>query len=59
VFTPRLEKGSGSQYQYIVPPEVVERHDVGAWHFDLKQWGYRPGGYGEYWFYVTKAKPWP
>jgi hypothetical protein len=59
VFTPRVEKGSSSQYQYIVPPEVVERRDIGAWHFDLKRWGYRPGGDGEYWFYVTKATPWP
>jgi hypothetical protein len=42
-----------------VPAEVVERHDVQAWHFDLKRWGYRPDGYGEYWFYVTKAEPWP
>ena len=59
VFAPRLEKGSSSLYQYIVPAEVIERRDVGAWHFDLKRWGYRPGGYGEYWFYVPKAEPWP
>jgi hypothetical protein len=59
VFAPRLEKGSSSLYQYIVPAEVIERRDIGAWHFDLKRWGYRPGGYGEYWFYVTKANPWP
>jgi hypothetical protein len=59
VFAPRLEKGSSSLYQYIVPFEVVERRDIGAWHFDLKRWGYKPGGYGEYWFYVTKAEPWP
>jgi hypothetical protein len=58
VFAPRLEKGSGSGSLYIVPPEVVERQDVPAWHFDLKRWGYRPGGHGEYWFYVTKAEPW-
>jgi hypothetical protein len=42
-----------------VPPEVVERRDVPTWHFNLKRWGYRPGGHGEYWFYVTKAEPWP
>jgi hypothetical protein len=59
VFAPRLEKGSLSAYRYIVPPEVVERRDVPAWHFDLKRWGYKPGGYGDYWFYVTKAEPWP
>jgi hypothetical protein len=59
VFAPRLEKGGESGSLYIVPPEVVERRDVPAWHFDLKRWGYTPGRYGEYWFYVTKAEPWP
>ena len=59
VFAPRVEKDASSLYQYIVPAEVVERRDVAAWHFDLKRWGYRPGGYGEYWFYVPKAEPWP
>jgi hypothetical protein len=59
VFAPRLEKGSVSPSLYIVPPEVVERRDVPAWHFNFKRWGYKPGGYGEYWFYVTKAEPWP
>jgi hypothetical protein len=59
VFAPRLEKGSVSASLYIVPPEVLERRDVPAWHFDLKRWGYKPGRYGEYWFYVTKAEPWP
>jgi len=57
VFSPRLEQETQSQYQYIVPAEVIERRDVPAWHFHLKQWGYKPGGYGEYWFYVTKAEP--
>jgi hypothetical protein len=59
VFAPRLERDSNSLYQYIVPPEVIERRDVPAWHFDLKRWGYKPDGPGEYWFYVTKAEPWP
>jgi hypothetical protein len=59
VFAPRLEKDSVSASLYIVPPEVVERRDVPTWHFNLKRWGYRPGGHGEYWFYVTKAEPWP
>jgi hypothetical protein len=59
VFAPRLEKGSISDSLYIVPSEVVERRDVPAWHFDLKRWGYKPGRYGEYWVYVTKAEPWP
>jgi hypothetical protein len=60
VFAPRLEKGNQSGTLYIVPPEVVERRDVPAWHFNLKHWGHKPGGYrDEYWFYVTKAEPWP
>jgi hypothetical protein len=57
VFAPRLEKDGASRFQYIVPAEVIERPDVPAWHFQLKRWGYKPGGYGEYWFYVTKAEP--
>jgi hypothetical protein len=59
VSTPRVERGSSSGSMYIVPPEVIERRDVPAWHFDLKRWGYKPGGYGEYWFSVTRAEPWP
>lgn len=59
LFAPRLEKGSGSSLLYIAPPEVLDRRDVPAWHFNLKRWSYKPGGYREYWFYVTKAEPWP
>jgi len=59
VFAPRIEKGSSSLSQYIVPAEVLERRNVPGWHFELKRWGYRPNGYGEYWFYVTEAQPWP
>jgi hypothetical protein len=58
VFAPRVEKGSISASLYIVPAEVVERREVSAWHFDLKQWGDTRTGYGNYWFYVTKAEPW-
>jgi hypothetical protein len=46
LFAPRLEKGSSSLSQYIVPAEVVERRNVQDWHFELKRWGYRPNGYG-------------
>jgi hypothetical protein len=59
VFAPRLEKGSLSSSLYVVPSEVVERRDVPAWHFDLKRWDHKPGGHAEYWFYVTRAEPWP
>jgi len=59
VFAPRLEKGSISSSLYIVPPEVVERRDVPAWHFDLERWDHRPGGHAEHWLYVTRAEPWP
>jgi hypothetical protein len=57
VFAPRLEKGSISMFQYIVPAEVVERRDIAAWHFKLMRWGYKPDGYCECWFFVTKAEP--
>jgi hypothetical protein len=59
VFAPRLEKGSNTSYLYIVPAEVLERHDVAAWRFKLAPWGDRPmadDGY-DFWFYVTKAEP--
>src|SRR5258708_4779055 len=46
LFAPRLEKGSSSLSQYIVPAEVVERRNVQDWHFELKRWGYGPNGYG-------------
>lgn len=59
VFTPRLEKDATSIYQYIVPAEVVERPDVPAWHFKLSPWHHKPGLGNNYWFYVTKAEPWP
>ena len=59
VFAPRVEKGSNSGTLYIVPAEVLERRDVSAWHFDLKQWGDKQNGYSQYWFYVTEAEPWP
>jgi hypothetical protein len=58
VFAPRLEKGVDSGYLYIVPAEVIERRDVPVWRLHLKKWGYKPSGYGEYWFYVTQAEPW-
>jgi hypothetical protein len=57
VFAPRLEKGTFSANQFIVPADVIERRDVSAWHFQLKRWEYKPNGYGEFWFYVTKAEP--
>jgi hypothetical protein len=57
VFTPRVEKHMASGILYIVPPEVIERRDVSAWHFTLKRWGKKLSGYGEYWFYVTHAEP--
>jgi hypothetical protein len=60
VYAPRLEKGVQSLKQFIVPAEVLERPDVPTWRFQLMRWGYKPtAGYGELWFYVTKAEPWP
>jgi hypothetical protein len=60
IFAPRLEKGVQSLTQFIVPAEVLERPGVPTWRFHLLRWGYKPNaGYGELWFYVTKAEPWP
>jgi hypothetical protein len=56
VFAPRLEKGASSYSEFIVPAEVLERHTVPRWRFQLMRWGDKPGGL---WFYVTKAEPWP
>lgn len=59
VFAPRVEKGSPSSNQFIVPADVMERRDVPAWHFKLEPWQHKPNAHGNYWFYVTKAEPWP
>jgi hypothetical protein len=54
VFAPRLEKGVSSYTNFIVPAEVLERHAVPRWRFQLMRWGDK-----EFWFYVVKAEPWP
>ena len=38
VYAPRLEKGSLSTNQFIVPADVIERRNVPAWHFWVKPW---------------------
>jgi hypothetical protein len=59
VFAPRLEKGTFSSDEFIVPADVIERRNVPAWHFQFKQCDSKPNGSSEYWFCVTKAEPWP
>jgi hypothetical protein len=59
VFAPRLEKDVDSFVLFIVPAEVLERSSVSTWRFQVAQWGYKPIPGPEYWFYVTKAEPWP
>jgi hypothetical protein len=59
VFAPRLELGSPSFNQFIVPADVIERRDIPAWHFQLEPWHHKPNDQGTYWLYVTKAEPWP
>jgi len=56
IFAPRLERDSKSNRQFIVPAEVLERHNVPAWRLTLRPWGQIGGPY--YWFYVTHAEPW-
>jgi hypothetical protein len=59
VFAPRLEKGIGSYYQYIVPVEVMERRDVPAWRFKIEPWRHKPDVTGNVWVHVIEAQPWP
>ena len=48
VYAPRLDRGSGF---FVVPANVLERHDVVEWRFEVDH--FRPG----YWTYVQKAEP--
>jgi hypothetical protein len=52
----RLEKASGSHYQYIAAPEVILRRDVPGWRLDLTAWQVKPP-HGPYWHMVTNATP--
>jgi hypothetical protein len=58
IFAPRLEQDASSDYQFIVPPEVLEQKEIKAWRLHTKPWQ-KPGlvGGGFYWFYVTHAEP--
>jgi hypothetical protein len=58
VFAPHLELGVMQPDIFIVPADVVERRDVRAWHFRFQPWAHKKDGLGQYWFFVTKAKPW-
>jgi hypothetical protein len=55
IFAPRLEKDAASVYQFIVPPDVMERRDVKAWRMHVKRW--QPETGGNWWLYVTRAEP--
>ena len=55
IFAPRLEKDAASIYQFIVPPEVMERRDVKAWRLHVKRW--QPETGGNWWLFVTRAEP--
>jgi hypothetical protein len=59
IFAPRLEKHATSVYQFIVPPEVMERRDVEVWRLHVKRWQpeSKLPGYGDYWLYVSRAEP--
>jgi hypothetical protein len=56
VISASLRHDGGSNYSFIVPPDVVERQDVRAWRFVVRDWQRKPN-YGPYWFYVTRAEP--
>lgn len=55
VAMPRLEPGAHSYHQFLVPAEVMERHDVPAWRLHLQEWN-RTKAYGPYWFFVPRAE---
>jgi hypothetical protein len=55
IFAPRIS-GVSSDYQFIVPPEVLQRKNVPRWRLQLKSWN-RKEGMGQYWFFATSAQP--
>jgi hypothetical protein len=57
ISAPRLDRGGDSGYVFIVPAEVVERREVAAWRFHVKEWQVRPALFGYYFLYVTRAEP--
>jgi hypothetical protein len=46
----------GSNFNYVVPPEVIEKKEVAAWKFVYEEWQRKPS-LGRYWFHVTHAEP--
>jgi len=54
VASARIENGATSNYQYVVPPEVLERRDVIAWQLEGQD--RNPNSEGR-WFDVTRAEP--
>ncbi len=55
VFASRMERGAVAPSLFLVPADVLERHDVEMWHFVFDPDRGRPS----LWPYVTKAEPWP
>jgi len=59
IFAPRLEQNAASDYQFIVPAEVLQRPEVEAWRFQVRVRQLKPSfpGYGYFFLYVTHAEP--
>jgi hypothetical protein len=55
IWAPRLESAATSDFQYIVPAEVIQRSDVTVWRFQVREWN-RKQPYGPYWFFVENAE---
>ncbi|HZT87363.1 MAG TPA: hypothetical protein VFA12_05290 [Stellaceae bacterium] len=56
-FAPRADGNVNSNDNiYIVPPEVMTRHDVTAWRFRIAPWQQRPG-VEPFWVNVANATP--
>jgi hypothetical protein len=54
--SPNLVEGTPTGQLYIVPPEVLLKKNIPAWHFVVENWG-NEKGFGRYWFRVAKAEP--
>lgn len=56
VYAPRLGNALPSQYEYIVPATLVERHDVAVWRLSVQDWPNPSNLLRPYWFRVTDAE---
>ncbi len=56
VESPNLVPGEPTQYEYVVPADVMLRKDVLAWRLSTEPMPQKPGG-GSFWLQATGATP--